>query len=101
MPPRAEMTADASGDLQQRLDMGMPRRYAHFLGPLQWEYFDDLAALSGTEPMPAAVRELYDEVHVQRCHDLAGYKDRAFRITGPDSFVEVTDEVMADLYSKL
>ncbi|XP_043221853.1 flavin-containing monooxygenase FMO GS-OX-like 2 [Amphibalanus amphitrite] len=101
LPSRAEMTEDTVRDLQRRLEMGMPRRYAHFLGPLQWEYFDELAAMSGTAPMPPAVRELYDEVHVQRCHNLSGYKDKAFRITGPDSFVEVTDEVMNDLYSKL
>ena len=101
LPSQSEMAADTARDLELRLEMGMPPRYAHFLGPLQWEYFDRLAAMSGTAPMPEAVRGLYDEVHVQRCHDLSGYKDKAFRITGPDTFVEVKDEVMIDLYSKL
>ena len=101
LPSRPEMAEDTASDLQLRLEMGMPRRYAHFLGPLQWQYFNGLAAMSDTAPMPEAVRELYDEVHVQRCHDLSGYKDKAFRITGPDSFVEVTEEVMSDLCSKL
>ena len=101
LPSESEMADDTTRDLQLRLDMGMPPRYAHFLGPLQWDYFDGLAAMSHTAPMPPAIRDLYDEVHVQRCRDFAGYKDKAFRITGPDSFVDVTDEVMAELCSKL
>ncbi|XP_037068137.1 flavin-containing monooxygenase FMO GS-OX-like 4 [Pollicipes pollicipes] len=101
LPCRPEMDADTAADLETRLQLGLPARYAHLLGPLQWEYMDVLASAAGAEPVPEAVRQLYDEVHAQRARDLRGYKERAFRITGPATFVEVTDEVMADLASKL
>ncbi|XP_058808127.1 uncharacterized protein LOC131674925 [Phymastichus coffea] len=47
LPSREEMLEDS-----ERLPPGKPERYAHFLGPAQWAYNDDLAKLGQFESLP-------------------------------------------------
>lgn len=88
-PSKEDMEADIEADFQGRLSRGMPPRYAHHLGSLQWDYFNDLANLGGFEPLPLFIEKLYDSVHNERHNSLQTYKCHRFKITGPDSFLAV------------
>lgn len=89
LPSTEEMGADTHTDFKQRLSEGLPYRYAHFMGPRQWEYNDSLAKLAGFEPIPKAIQLLYDEVHSNRVKDVQNYKKCQYRITGEDTFETV------------
>lgn len=86
LPSPEDMEADIELDYQSRLSEGLPHRYAHFMGPKQWEYNDSLAALAGFEPIPKAIQILYNEVHRTRVLDLPNYKKMQYRITGEETY---------------
>ena len=89
LPSQQEMDADVNRDFQGRIESGYPVRHAHHMGPLQWDYNDDLAEIAGFNPIPKVVRQLYDHVHHYRVTDLPHYKEKNFALTGPTSFKEV------------
>jgi len=80
------MENEIDADYKSRLDEGLPHRYAHFMGPKQWEYNDNLAELAGFKPIPKAISILYNEVHRTRVLDLPNYKKRQYRITGEETY---------------
>ena len=89
LPTKEEMYSDMRKDFEKRRQNGLPVRQAHHLGNLQWEYNDELARFAQFAPIPKVVGTIYDYVHTYRVTDLPGYKKRNFRITGPETFVEV------------
>lgn len=84
------MERDTDDDYQKRRSEGLPHRYAHFMGPRQWAYNDELAALAGFKPIPKAIQMLYNEVHKTRVKDLPNYKTKQYRITGDETYEVVT-----------
>lgn len=91
LPSMNEMNKDTECDFSNRLSEGLPTRYAHFMGPKQWDYNDTLASLAGFSPIPRAIQNLYDEVHRTRVKDLPNYKNKQYRITGEDTYEEIED----------
>ncbi|KAL4234959.1 hypothetical protein ACF0H5_006600 [Mactra antiquata] len=90
LPTPEEMSAEIEEDYQNRLGEGLPHRYAHFMGPKQWDYNDSLAELAGFTPIPRAIQKLYNEVHRTRVLDLPNYKTKQYRITGEDTYEVVS-----------
>lgn len=86
LPTTAAMENDTDSDYRKRISEGLPHRYAHFMGPRQWEYNDKLAELAGFKPIPSAIQKLYDEVHRTRVKDLQNYKRKQYRIIGESSY---------------
>lgn len=86
LPSTAEMEEDTENDYRKRLSEGLPHRYAHFMGPRQWDYNDELARLAGFDPIPKAIQKLYNEVHRTRVMDLPNYKTKQYRITGEETY---------------
>lgn len=91
LPSTEEMEMDIQKDFEQRLSQGLPKRYAHSLGPRQWAYNDSLADMGKFEPIPKAVEILYDAVHCERVMDLPNYKKKQYRITGEETFEEINE----------
>lgn len=91
LPSTEEMNNDTATDFTNRLSEGLPIRYAHFMGPRQWEYNDTLAKLAGFSPIPRAIQKLYDAVHESRVKDLPNYKRKQYRITSEDAYEEVKE----------
>ena len=61
------------------------------MGPLQWDYNRDIAALGATPPIATSVERLYDAVHERRQVNLMEYKNDDYRLEG-DGFVQVEKE---------
>ncbi|XP_035827480.1 flavin-containing monooxygenase FMO GS-OX-like 4 isoform X2 [Aplysia californica] len=86
LPSKLEMDEETETDYRTRLERGLPPRYAHFMGPRQWEYNAQLTTMAGLEPISPNVQLLYEHVHAIRLKQLTTYKRLNFRLTGPDSF---------------
>ncbi|KAK7114068.1 uncharacterized protein [Littorina saxatilis] len=74
LPSKESMDEDTESDYKRRLAEGLPHRYAHYMGKMQWEYSDELARMAGCVPVSKAVRTLFDSIHATRVKDLTGYK---------------------------
>ena len=61
------------------------------MGPLQWDYNRDIAALGATTPIPTSVEKLYNAVHERRQFHLMEYKNDDYRLEG-EEFVQVEKE---------
>lgn len=92
LPSSEEMTDDTKEDFQKRMSQGMPKRYAHTMGPLQWRYNDEIADLAGFERIPVVVEELYDNVHLTRVKDIVHYKRMNYELTGPRTYRAIPDD---------
>lgn len=92
LPSREKMLEVTEEDYRWRLCQGMPRRHAHTMGPLQWEYNDDLAHLGRFQPIPRVVKTLYDFVHATRVSNLPGYKKLNYALLDGENFQEIHTE---------
>ncbi|XP_060066421.1 uncharacterized protein LOC132546720 [Ylistrum balloti] len=92
LPDCEEMEADTAKDFHSRLERGMPERYAHHMGTLQWRYNDEIADLAGFERIPPVVEELYDTVHITRVKDIVHYKSVNYKLTGPNTYETINEE---------
>ncbi|KAK3579318.1 hypothetical protein CHS0354_029605 [Potamilus streckersoni] len=86
LPSREVMDHDTERDYQTRLEEGLPARHAHTLGPLQWNYNDDLSSMAKFEPIPRVVQELYDYIHHHRKNHLSTYKDMNYELIDDKTF---------------
>ncbi|XP_061166322.1 uncharacterized protein LOC133175230 [Saccostrea echinata] len=92
LPSGEEMKQDMECDFERRLALGFPPRYAHVLGPRQWEYNDELAELAGVELIPRVVQNLYDYVHETRVKDIVHYKDNNYELVDSERFRNLEKE---------
>lgn len=88
LPTQEEMDADTQADYEWRLSQGMPHRYAHLMGPLQWPYNDELTAMAKLNSIPKVVQNLYDFVHETRVKNLVGYKSKNYELLCETEFCE-------------
>jgi len=64
LPSREAMDKDTQEEARYRREvLGLPDRYFHKMGTLQWEYNRSLATLGGLEHLPRATEELYMQVN--------------------------------------
>ncbi|XP_049783147.1 uncharacterized protein LOC126184693 [Schistocerca cancellata] len=75
LPTRAEMERETSEDLQLRLSLGMPERYQHKMGDLQWNYVDNLSQLANVPPLPQFYKQIYEKVSEHRKTNILGYRE--------------------------
>lgn len=75
LPSRDEMVQQCHDDYTQRLAHGMPPQYAHFMGPLQWGFYEQLANMGGVSPLNPTIKKIYDIVSFRRVRDIDTYRD--------------------------
>lgn len=89
LPSRQQMEDDTKAEAEYRNRvLGMPSKYFHKMGTLQWEYNRELARLGGFNPLPTIVEDLYMAVHKRRQQDLPGYKKNCYTLDGENTFTE-------------
>ncbi|OWF48026.1 flavin-containing monooxygenase FMO GS-OX5-like [Mizuhopecten yessoensis] len=93
LPSRKNMDEDTAKDFSNRLKGGMPERYAHTMGPLQWRYYDEIADLVGSKRIPPVFKELYETVMQMRNKDFVNLKSFNYKISGPNTYVTSNDNL--------
>ncbi|XP_053687772.1 senecionine N-oxygenase-like [Sabethes cyaneus] len=96
LPSRLEMQADHDAEMAGRWARGLHKRQAHMLGGVsQAEYYDDLAATAGIEPIPPVMTKMHIASNRRKNEDLSNYRNDVFRVLDAESFEIVYDEQLA------
>ncbi|XP_071447507.1 uncharacterized protein [Hetaerina americana] len=81
LPSREEMVMDSERDFRRRVvGLNMPKRHAHLLDWMQWEYYEDLATRTGLEAPDPVVRAIYDDTRRARRDRVMHYKTYAYQV---------------------
>ena len=91
LPLTKEMVAICEQDWGKLDAAGTPRRYAHRLASIQWDYYREVALMGANQPMDHVIQDLYTTIYKYRATDLIGYKDYQFVVTGHSSFLLLSD----------
>ncbi|KAG7153362.1 Flavin-containing monooxygenase FMO GS-OX-like 5-like [Homarus americanus] len=89
LPNKMEMDVLTHKDLEEKCSKNIPIKYFHKMGPLQWQYDDDLANMAGIPCLPPVVSGLYEFVCGLRKTQLMVYKSARFNVTGSDSYERI------------
>ena len=89
LPSQADMEADEHADYTDRLSRGITPNRAHHLESRQWDYNDEIARIGGFTPLKPVVGKLCSYSLDWRRKDLQNYKNKEYKITSPETFVEL------------
>lgn len=88
LPGREEMLADTQHEMQRRRALGMKNRQAHMMGPMQGDYYSELAALGNLESLPAVLTKLHNESSQRFLEDLVSYREDVYKIIDQDNYIK-------------
>lgn len=89
LPSREEMLADTESDMETRRAKGLKRRQAHMMGPLQGDYYSELAALGNLEPLPSVLTKLHNESSQRFLEDLVNYREDVYKIVDGNNYIKI------------
>ncbi|XP_071438870.1 senecionine N-oxygenase [Hetaerina americana] len=89
LPSMEQMNADAEREQLKRREMGFGNRQAHMMGPLQGDYYDDLARTSGIEGLPPVLTKLHNLSSQRFLDDLINYRNDIFKVIDSENYVHV------------
>lgn len=89
LPCQEQMERDSEDSFQKRLKLGLSKRKAHYLGPHQWGYMQELAELGGLEGLDPVLEKLYEANGAERLRDLVNYKDVEYEILDRETWRRV------------
>ena len=93
LPSKEEMLSEEEKEFKEKMSKWDNKtHYAHFLGPQQWDYNNELAKFAKCEPMHPIVKDLYEYTWIFRVNDLMGYKDKEFKATSNSTWVELESD---------
>ncbi|XP_036333059.1 senecionine N-oxygenase-like [Rhagoletis pomonella] len=88
LPSAEDMLVDTEHDLEERRARGLPRRKAHVVGERQFDYYDELAALTGIDNVRPVIKKLSKSCGGKFLYDLQNYRKTAFKVIDDHSFVQ-------------
>lgn len=92
LPSEQKMIKSVEETYQGRLRQGLPPHKAgHQLGSAQWDFYRELAALGGNDPLEPFYEMLYNESAKGRKDNLMNYKKANFVVLGKDKFDRLED----------
>ena len=68
-------------------DRGFTKRQFHMMGPLQGDYYDELADLAAIERLPPVLTKLHNESSGRFLDDLVHYRDDRYKIIDTENFI--------------
>uniref|UniRef100_A0A2M4A8U0 Flavin-containing monooxygenase n=1 Tax=Anopheles triannulatus TaxID=58253 RepID=A0A2M4A8U0_9DIPT len=89
LPTVEEMAADTAADMEERWKRGLKRRQAHMMGPIEDNYYDDLAKTADIEPIKPVIHKLHKLSAFRFSEDLVNFRKDKFRIVDDETFVKV------------
>ncbi|XP_060610809.2 uncharacterized protein [Anolis sagrei] len=91
LPSAAEMEAEARAELDGYLATGGEPRHFLWLQERQWSYAEGLAQAARSPSLPTFIQEIWAVVREHRAQDMGHYRDKNYRLLGPDSWEVVED----------
>uniref|UniRef100_A0A034W0H1 Flavin-containing monooxygenase n=2 Tax=Endopterygota TaxID=33392 RepID=A0A034W0H1_BACDO len=88
LPSAEDMLADTERDLAERRERGLPRRKAHLVGERQFDYYDELVALTGIDNIRPVIKKLSKICGGKFLYDLQNYRKTAFKVIDNENFVQ-------------
>ena len=87
------MKEESEKDYNKRIvEMKMPPKHAHKMGPLQWEYFEDLGKLVNIGNLPPVYKMVYNFVEQQRINNVMFYKKEDYKVLNEEEYVRLMPE---------
>lgn len=74
LPPQDIMLKDEESDYLKHKSEGLADKYSHVLGPMQWQYNQELAEMCGESSVSEVPQILYDHCWQQRNKDLVAFR---------------------------
>ncbi|XP_059487273.1 senecionine N-oxygenase-like [Neocloeon triangulifer] len=90
LPAKEEMYRQLRKDQKFRQEeLGFKTRFAHKLGVLQKEYYDELADTAGVKRIPPVVSKLHFEAARSKFKELYTFRDKRYKLIDEETFVEL------------
>ncbi|XP_011497965.1 PREDICTED: flavin-containing monooxygenase FMO GS-OX4-like [Ceratosolen solmsi marchali] len=92
LPTRDSMLLDESQEKNSRFNIrGFTKRQFHMMGPLQAEYYDDLADTANIERLLPVLSKLHNESSDRFLDDLVHYRDDRYKIIDNENYQQLND----------
>lgn len=89
LPSRNEMLEDTENEMNERWRKGYPKNKAHYMGPDQNQYYQDLAQIGGIEPLKPVITKLYKQTSRRFNSDVRHFREDVYRIIDDDNFIKI------------
>lgn len=84
------MLADERKEIDDRFNKrGFTKRQFHMMGPLQGEYYDDIADTAAIERLPPVLTKLHNESSHRFLDDLVHYREDRYRIIDSENYIQL------------
>lgn len=92
LPSKTEMLTDMQIELQKHRGKGYGKRYTHFLGVEQKEYFKQLAETSGVEGIPEVIAEMHSDSRATMKNTPSQFRKYKYIIIDDKTFTKEKEE---------
>ncbi|KAL5288528.1 hypothetical protein ACFFRR_009010 [Megaselia abdita] len=89
LPSKEEMLEDTRKDMESRRSRGLREKEAHLLGPVQGEYYEDLARTAEIKNIPAVVLKIYDDNRKNMLEDFLNFRKNLFKIYNDEEYEKI------------
>lgn len=89
MPTEEEMMKDTKQKMERKWKMGYKKHQAHMMGPIQYEYYTDLATTAGVKNIDPVMGKLHDVSSGRFLDDLVNFRDDIFRLVDENTFIKI------------
>lgn len=88
------MEEETEQDYKKRIvEMKMPPKHAHKMGPLQWEYFAELGNITNIGSLPPVYKMIYDKVEGERKNNVMFYKKEDYILLSGEKYERTLPEL--------
>lgn len=88
-PDKAVMLREEAEELEKCIKNGLEKKHFHMMGPLQGQYYDDLANTAGITPLPPVLTKLHNESSMRFLDDLVHYRQDRYMIIDDYNFIQL------------
>ncbi|KAL7297720.1 flavin-containing monooxygenase FMO GS-OX5-like [Trichogramma pretiosum] len=90
LPSRQAMLQELEAEKRERFEAkGFQKRQFHMMGPLQGDYYNELALAAKLEPLPPVLTKLHNESSNRFLEDLVHYREDRYRIIDAENYVQL------------
>ncbi|XP_037949841.1 senecionine N-oxygenase-like [Teleopsis dalmanni] len=88
LPDRAEMLADLEHDLETRRSQKLPKKRAHFLGPRQFEYYNELATIADITNIKPVIQSIMRDDGCKYISRLNSFRNACYKCINDNEYIK-------------